>query len=276
MKYFFKHIFYVVCTAMCLLPLASFAQKNEVEELKPLNMNEVRAKIGYPAEAQRQRIQGDVVVRVLVDTTGRVMRHVVIQEVHPSLLKAVESHIDSLRFSPAMQGGKPIVFWVNVLFPFSLYKEPVWYNSTLGARSGVSVIDTAFLNALEPKPTAKNVAEVRQVMHCAAATVNADSVDTVFVRVLVGADGSYKKHLPMYPVLMATKKLIKKHTSALQFEPAIVDGQPVAGWVTVGFPFETKKVAAEYKKRRTRTNLIIIGSLVGSTAILYILPALLL
>ncbi|MEL6592497.1 MAG: energy transducer TonB, partial [Bacteroidota bacterium] len=76
--------------------------------------------IGYPQIARDAGIEGNVVVRVLVDKRGNYDKHKIITQVHPILTKAVEEHISKLQFTPAIQGGKPIKFWVNIPFNFKL------------------------------------------------------------------------------------------------------------------------------------------------------------
>ncbi|MEL7340987.1 MAG: energy transducer TonB, partial [Bacteroidota bacterium] len=76
--------------------------------------------IGYPQIARDAGIEGNVVVRVLVDKRGNYDKHKIITQVHPILTKAVEEHIAKLQFTPAIQGGKPIKFWVNIPFNFKL------------------------------------------------------------------------------------------------------------------------------------------------------------
>ncbi len=90
------------------------------EEPKPVNMADVQKLIGYPQIARDAGIEGNVVVRVLVDKRGNYDKHKIITQVHPILTKAVEEHINKLQFTPAIQGGKPIKFWVNIPFNFKL------------------------------------------------------------------------------------------------------------------------------------------------------------
>lgn len=90
------------------------------EEPTPVNMADVQKLIGYPQIARDAGIQGSVIVRVLVDKKGNYTKHKVINQVHPILEKAVTDHIDKLRFTPAIQGKKPIQFWVNIPFNFRL------------------------------------------------------------------------------------------------------------------------------------------------------------
>lgn len=90
------------------------------EEPQPINMDDIKKLIGYPQIARDAGIEGSVVVRVLVDKKGNYAKHRVINQVHPILEKAVTEHVNKLRFTPAIQGGKPIQFWVNIPFNFKL------------------------------------------------------------------------------------------------------------------------------------------------------------
>ena len=92
------------------------------EHPRVLNMKEVSQAIGYPNAAQTIGLEGQVVVRVLIDEQGVYQRHIVLNGVHPILEKAVEVHLNKLRFTPAIQGKKPIKFWVNIPFKFKLVK----------------------------------------------------------------------------------------------------------------------------------------------------------
>ncbi|MEL6253095.1 MAG: TonB family protein [Bacteroidota bacterium] len=90
------------------------------EEPVPVNINEIAKLIGYPAVARQAELQGKVVVRILVDKTGAYKKHKVLLNPHPILTEAVEKHLDKLTFTPAIQGGRPIKFWINVPFDFHL------------------------------------------------------------------------------------------------------------------------------------------------------------
>lgn len=90
-----------------------------------LNLDSVRSTIGYPDEAINAEAQGTVVARILVDTSGNYVKHEIVRIIHPALALAVATHIDDLRFTPAMSGGKPIMFWTNIPFPFKLIQTEV-------------------------------------------------------------------------------------------------------------------------------------------------------
>ena len=93
------------------------------EEPVPVNINEIAKLMGYPAVARQAGIQGNVIVRILVNKNGTYKKHKVIKDPHPILTEAVEKHLDKLKFTPAIQGGRPIQFWVNVPFDFHLIDQ---------------------------------------------------------------------------------------------------------------------------------------------------------
>jgi len=90
------------------------------EEPKELNIDEVKKLIGYPELARDANIQGQVMVRILVDEQGKYRKHIVVKKVHPILSDAVEAQLYRLKFTPAIQGNKPIKFWVNIPFRFTV------------------------------------------------------------------------------------------------------------------------------------------------------------
>lgn len=90
-------------------------------EPAPLNMDSVAQVIGYPQKAVRKGIQGQVIVRILVDESGQYVRHRILRPIDPILVAAIEPELQHLRFSPALDtSGNPLKFWVNIPFNFSL------------------------------------------------------------------------------------------------------------------------------------------------------------
>ena len=113
-----------LCLTFCLLPAQDEPDMNtfipvEVEP-KPLNMQDIQMAIGYPKVASDAGIEGTVIVRILIDTKGNYVRHVVLNEAHPALEEAVVTKIPDLTFEPAQNEGKPVNFWINLPFAFKL------------------------------------------------------------------------------------------------------------------------------------------------------------
>lgn len=87
---------------------------------KPINLNEIKKLVGYPKIARDAGIQGQVILRVLVDKSGNYKKHEVLAEGHKILREAVEKHIDKLNFNPARKDNQSVEFFVNIPFNFVL------------------------------------------------------------------------------------------------------------------------------------------------------------
>ncbi|MFN0202933.1 MAG: energy transducer TonB [Bacteroidia bacterium] len=87
---------------------------------KPLNLDTVWKNIRYLPLLREACVEGTVMFRVLIDENGRYVKHIIIKSAHPLLQEMYEKWVPYLRFSPAIQNGKPIKFWVNVPFRLCL------------------------------------------------------------------------------------------------------------------------------------------------------------
>lgn len=86
----------------------------------PINVGPIKRMVGYPGAAIRRNIEGQVICRVLVDKDGSYIKHKMVKSTNPIFSRAVERHINKIRFTYALQGGRPIKFWVNIPFNFRL------------------------------------------------------------------------------------------------------------------------------------------------------------
>lgn len=93
------------------------------KEPEILNFPEVVRSIGYPEAAAKAGVEGNVIMRVLVDANGGYVRHEVVRGLHPALEAAVAEHLPDLRFRPASLEGKPLMYWMNIPFSFRLVGE---------------------------------------------------------------------------------------------------------------------------------------------------------
>lgn len=76
----------------------------------------------YPAIARRAKIQATVVLRIVVDDTGRVGAIEVLKSPDPRWgfdLEAIEA-VKQWRYHPALIGGRPVASYVRVLVEFNL------------------------------------------------------------------------------------------------------------------------------------------------------------
>lgn len=90
------------------------------KEPAPVNMDNVKREIGYPETARQASLEGSVVMRIYVDKFGAYQQHIVLSSSSPTFTRAVEQHINKLRFTPGIQAGQPIGVWVNIPFTFKL------------------------------------------------------------------------------------------------------------------------------------------------------------
>jgi TonB family protein len=87
-------------------------------EPAPINLDEVKRMIGYPAAAREAQIEGKVIVRILIDEQGNYLQNSVLIDPHPLLTKAVVAYVPKIKFSPAIQDGHPVKFWITLPFDF--------------------------------------------------------------------------------------------------------------------------------------------------------------
>ncbi|MEM6263586.1 MAG: energy transducer TonB [Bacteroidota bacterium] len=95
----------------------------EDTEPRALNMEEVRKAISYPKAAADANIEGQVIARILVSRSGRIIRYEIWGEADPILDEAVRNKVHMLKFSKAVVNGRAVPCWVDVPFNFRLIKS---------------------------------------------------------------------------------------------------------------------------------------------------------
>lgn len=91
-----------------------------------------------------------------------------------------------------------------------------------------------------PPPTAipLNLKEVREAIGYPQIAKEAGITGTVFLRILVSAEGKYVRHLVTKPVHPLLLKEVEKHVSKLIFTPVMQGNKTISSWVNVPFKFE--------------------------------------
>lgn len=84
------------------------------------SMSELRGLIQYPAEAQEDGREGEVVVSVEVDVDGRVLNAVLRRSTASIFNASALAAAWKLTYTPATQNGKPIRMWVTYRIAFQL------------------------------------------------------------------------------------------------------------------------------------------------------------
>jgi len=87
-------------------------------DTKPILLNHANPQ--YTEEARKNKIQGQVVVRVLVGVDGLVKQVKVVRGLPDGLDEQAIQAAYQLRFNPAMKDGRPVAFWQNITIEFNL------------------------------------------------------------------------------------------------------------------------------------------------------------
>lgn len=86
---------------------------------RPVLLNEPRPL--YTEEARKNKVQGVVKVRILVDESGAVRQVVVTRALPDGLSEQAIQAAHQMRFRPAMKNGQPVAYWIsNVEIEFNL------------------------------------------------------------------------------------------------------------------------------------------------------------
>jgi TonB family protein len=90
------------------------------KEPDPINYAKVASTVTYPKAAYNYLVEGKVLARILVDTSGLYRKHVILKSPHPALEEAVAERLPELRFKPAEYAGQKRTAWVTLPFEFKI------------------------------------------------------------------------------------------------------------------------------------------------------------
>lgn len=110
-----------------LKPVVSATQKQPIESTdfvyvteEPRPLQPIDDSIRYPAGAKQLGVQGDVLVRILVETDGRVSKALIDRSDSKLLEDEAVRLLKSTKFSPALDGDKPVHVWIQQTVHFRL------------------------------------------------------------------------------------------------------------------------------------------------------------
>lgn len=110
--------------ALLALLAAGCGKKPPTEEpITPAVPIAGQPEIPYPADLFNRRIQGEVMLYLVVDTAGSVLRdstRIATSSGQSAFDAAALTAAQSLRFTPAQQGGKPVTAPIQVPIRFTL------------------------------------------------------------------------------------------------------------------------------------------------------------
>lgn len=88
------------------------------------NLPKLFGKLIYPEQAMKDRVQGTVVLKFLVDSTGSVKKMKVIRGVRPDVDSAATTIFNGVTFHPPRAKGVGVSVWLTLPVRFALREEP--------------------------------------------------------------------------------------------------------------------------------------------------------
>lgn len=102
-------------------PTTTYNTSTFIIPAKPINYSEVQKNLIYPSVCRSLGIEGKVFVKILVDKNGKVIKHELLNELHPAINTSCSNQVNSLEFEPAKNlDGIPVENWVVIPFHFKL------------------------------------------------------------------------------------------------------------------------------------------------------------
>lgn len=90
------------------------------EKYPECDMGALRKSIVYPEDARRKGIEGEVIVRALIDEEGKQTKTLIEHSDNSLLNDAALNAVKQTKFTPAIQKGKSIKCWVSIPIRFKL------------------------------------------------------------------------------------------------------------------------------------------------------------
>lgn len=92
----------------------------EVEQEPSFDLSELQRNVIYPEAARRANIQGQVVVRVYIDTNGKPKKWKIEASDSQMLKDAAVNAVLKTTYSPAYTDKKPVGCWISIPITFQL------------------------------------------------------------------------------------------------------------------------------------------------------------
>jgi Gram-negative bacterial TonB protein C-terminal len=227
---------------------AAFAQNSDLSSSIQPPMRMVRVSNGvmlgmvahkalpeYPEEAMLKGIQGDVIFKIDIDETGKIVLNVPV-EGDPLLVAASEDALREFRFRPYLLNGTPIRVETQLGFHFSVKKKDgaadgrvecmasmpdrAEFRTGVVHENGVLVLWPKKISSVEPQLPPELAGKAGSVY--LTVTIGADGkVQDVKV---VGGDEAF-----IAPVVAAVKQDV--------YEPQLIDGKPSVATTDASYHF---------------------------------------
>lgn len=91
-----------------------------VDKSALVRLEEILKYIEYPSYGKRANIQGQVLIRVLIDKEGRIRKYVILESPHVEFIPTVINAVKSSKFKAAIYQNKTINSWITIPVIFKL------------------------------------------------------------------------------------------------------------------------------------------------------------
>jgi len=179
-------------------------------------------KADYPLEAERQQLQGEVVVKLLVSETGDVEAVEVVSG-DPILAQSAVAAARKWKFKPFIKGGKPVKASTKVPFDFAFTEKITDKTPPADAMTADTQGNSQPVHISQGVATGLLIHKVQPVYPIAAR--NNHIQGTVLLAAVIGKDGRIAQLTPV----SGPKELIPAATGAVQqwrYKPYLFNGEP--------------------------------------------------
>lgn len=215
----FNHLFCLIGLLLLYAPTFLLAQNDSLppnltnpqgleKAPGPINLNEVKLSLHYPVVAMKEGLEGKVVVRILVDPSGKYVSHTVLSSDHYSFTQEVSKRIPNLIFTPGIVDGRPVRALVTIPFDFSFDKE-----------KEIFILPPIFTKQKNKKIEPLNFKEVRSEMGYPKKLQRKQVEGKVGMEIRIDPQGNPLSHSLLFTENSDKRlvKLVEKHIHKLHF-----------------------------------------------------------
>lgn len=241
------------------ITLKKAAPKYVEVDKEPIAIKKVEPK--YPEIARKEKIEGQVVVAVLIDVDGKSRDARVVKTTNEIFNDAAVEAAKQWLFSPAVLNKKPVKFWFHVPIDFKLRKRRSF--NAVTERKGVLPNDSSAIHVESPENKAEGAIEVNpsQYDHHFGEPLPIDEEPflihrvepnyppiayvnkvegQVVVRILIGTTGKVDSAVVAHSSNEIFNKPALEAAKRWTFKPATYNKKPVKWWYDVPIDFKIR------------------------------------
>ncbi|HVK38753.1 MAG TPA: energy transducer TonB [Candidatus Kapabacteria bacterium] len=93
---------------------------SEIDQPPTVDMEELASRIIYPEDARKAGLEGQVIIRVLLDEEGNPVEFRIDHSDADIFVDPAINAVTSMKFEPARKQGRPVECWISVPIKFKL------------------------------------------------------------------------------------------------------------------------------------------------------------